>query len=263
MRKRLYEIIEAANSISGFDLASGIYDAVIITFVLLSIIPLAMKNPPAFFETFDQICAGVFMVDYILRLSTADYKFGKHSLSSFLRYPFSFMAIVDLLSILPSISYFSKSFRMIRVFRLLRAFRIVKVFRYSPTMRMVTAVFRETRRALGAVFSLAVGYILLSALAIFSVEGDTFENFFEAVYWATVSLTTMGYGDIVPSTILGRIVTMLSSVVGIAIVALPSGIITAGYIKQVNKRIVPGSPHLEALSTPNLQHPSASSGDNI
>lgn len=259
MRKRLYEIIEAANSMTGFDLASGIYDAVIITFVLLSIIPLAMKDPPAFFDPFDKICAGVFLVDYILRLATADYKFGKHSVSSFLRYPFSFLAIVDLLCILPSVPFFSASFETIRVLRLLRAFRIIKVFRYSTTMRSVMAVFRETRKALLAVFSLAVGYILLSALAIFSVEGDSFQNFYEAVYFATVSLTTMGYGDIIPTTMLGRMVTMLSSVVGIAIVALPSGIITAGYIKEINKRMEPGSPHLEALSTPNLQNHQTSS----
>ncbi len=216
-----------------------------------------MKNPPAYFETIDKICALVFIIDYLLRLATADYRFGKHEISSFLRYPFSFMAIMDLLCILPSIPWFSSSFQMIRVLRLLRAFRIFKIFRYSPTMRRVTAVFRESRRALLAVFSLAVGYILLSALAIFSVEGDSFENFYEAVYWATVSLTTMGYGDIVPVTLLGCLVTMLSSVVGIAIVALPSGIITASYIKEVNKRMDPGTPHLEALATPNLQNPSA------
>ena len=92
------------------------------------------------------------------------------------------------------------------------------------------------------------------------MEGDTFDNFFEAVYWATVSLTTMGYGDIYPVTILGRAVTMLSSVVGIAIVALPSGIITAGYIREVNKTMGPDEPQLEALSTPNLQNPAPPRG---
>ena len=264
MRKRLYEIIEAANSAQRFDLASLIYDLVIIAAVLLSIFPLALKEEPEIFVTLDKVCAGVFIVDYLLRLSTADYKYGRHRLSSFLRYPFSPWAIVDMLSILPSFSFISRAFSMARAFRLLRAFRIFKVFRYSTTMRMLTAVFRESRRALTAVFSLAVGYILLSALAIYSVEGDTFDNFFEAVYWATVSLTTMGYGDIYPVTILGRVVTMLSSLVGIAIVALPSGIITAGYIKEVNKRMVPhGQPHVEALSTPNLQNPSADFGDKI
>ena len=128
-----------------------------------------MKDPPAYFETIDRICAWVFIIDYFLRLATADYRFGKRGISSFLRYPFSFTAIVDFLCIMPSIPWFIRTFQSIRVFRLLRAFRIFKIFRYSPTMRRVTAVFRESRRALVAVFSLAVGYILLSALAIFSV----------------------------------------------------------------------------------------------
>ena len=69
----------------------------------------------------------------------------------------------------------------------------------------------------------------------FNVEPDTFDNFFSAIYWATVSLTTMGYGDIYPVSTIGRVVTMLSSFVGIAIVALPAGIITAGYMDEIKK----------------------------
>lgn len=78
-------------------------------------------------------------------------------------------------------------------------------------------------------------YVLISALVVFNVEPDSFNNFFDAVYWATVSLTTMGYGDIYPVTTVGRIVTMVSSVFGIAIIALPSGIITAGFMDALNK----------------------------
>lgn len=79
----------------------------------------------------------------------------------------------------------------------------------------------------------ALGYIFISALVIFNVEPETFGSFFDAVYWATVSLTTMGYGDIYPVSTIGRIVTMLSSFIGIAIVALPAGILTAGYMEEL------------------------------
>ena len=85
------------------------------------------------------------------------------------------------------------------------------------------------------VLTLALAYIIISALVIFNVEPDTFDNFFDAVYWATVSLTTMGYGDIYPVTAAGRIITMLSSLFGIAIVALPAGIVTAGYMEEIEK----------------------------
>ena len=76
---------------------------------------------------------------------------------------------------------------------------------------------------------------LVAALVIFNVEPDSFNTFFDAVYWATVSLTTVGYGDIYPVSTMGRIITMLSSVFGIAIVALPAGIITAGYMTEIQK----------------------------
>ena len=83
--------------------------------------------------------------------------------------------------------------------------------------------------------TMAVAYVVISALVIYNVEPESFENFFDAIYWATISLTTVGYGDIYPVTTVGRIVTMISSVFGIAIIALPSGVITAGYLEEVNK----------------------------
>lgn len=92
---------------------------------------------------------------------------------------------------------------------------------------MILNVLAKEKIALISVGSFALAYILVSALVVFSVEPDSFETFFEAVYWATVSLTTVGYGDIYPVTTTGRIVTMVSSLLGIAIVALPAGIITA------------------------------------
>ena len=258
MRKRLYEIIEADDPADGVDLPSTIYDVFMIVIITISILPLAFKAQPPIFTTFEHIALAVFIADYILRLSTADYKFGKHELSSFLRYPFSPMAIVDLVSILPSLAMVNSGLRLLRVMRMLHAFRVFRVFkafRYSSIIRTLSEVLRESREPLAAVFALAVGYILMSALVIFTVEGDSFDNFFEAVYWATVSLTTVGYGDIYPVTVIGRIVTMVSSLAGIAIVALPSGIITAGYIKAINRHMAPKGTHVETLSSLELADP--------
>ncbi|MBR5437870.1 MAG: two pore domain potassium channel family protein, partial [Clostridia bacterium] len=83
--------------------------------------------------------------------------------------------------------------------------------------------------------TMAVAYVLVSALVIYNVEPETFETFFDAVYWATISLTTVGYGDLYPVTTIGRIITMVSSAFGIAIIALPSGIITAGYLEEIKE----------------------------
>ena len=149
------------------------------------------------------------------------------------------MAIVDLISILPSFSIISGGFKVLRVLRMIRALRVVRVFkamRYSKSFEIIGNVLKSSRSSLVAVCTLAGGYILVSALIIFNVEPESFNNFFDAVYWATVSLTTVGYGDIYPVSTLGRIITMISSIFGIAIVARPAGIITAGYMTEISKQ---------------------------
>lgn len=127
----------------------------------------------------------------------------------------------------------NEGFRLFRLFRIFRTFRVFKAFRYSKSIVIIVRVIRNSREALMAVCTLALGYIIVSALIVFNVEGDSFETFFDAIYWATVSLTTVGYGDIYPVTTAGRIITMISSIFGIAIVALPAGIITAGYMEAL------------------------------
>lgn len=146
------------------------------------------------------------------------------------------MAIIDLISILPSLTVLSQGFkllRLLRMFRALRVFRAFKLFRYSKNAQIIANIFKKQKGPLCYVLILALGYIVISALVVFNVEPDSFNTIFDAIYWATVSLTTMGYGDIYPVTEIGRIVTMISSLFGIAIVALPAGIITAGYMDEL------------------------------
>lgn len=234
MRARIFQIIEKSN---GEEKLSQIYDIVMITTILVSLIPLAFKEDNLLFVIIDKTAMVIFIIDYLLRWMTADYKYEKKSISSFLRYPFSPMAIIDLLSILPSMSLVNNSFKALRVLRMIRAFRVfrvIKSFRYSKNFQILGDVIRRSRKSLIAVGILAGGYILVSALIVFNVEPESFETFFDAVYWATVSLTTVGYGDIYPVSTLGRMITMISSVFGIAVVALPAGIITAGYTSELN-----------------------------
>lgn len=146
------------------------------------------------------------------------------------------MAIIDLLSILPSINMINKGFKVLKTIRLIRTFRVLRIFksfRYSKNIQIILQVEKNSKKALIAVLYLAIGYIFVCSLIIFNVEPDSFNTFFDAIYWATISLTTVGYGDIYPITTLGRIITMVSSFMGIAIVALPAGIITAGYMKEI------------------------------
>ena len=176
------------------------------------------------------------MVDYIFRLMTADYKIKKGK-KSFILYPFTPMAVIDLLSILPTIVAINSAFKILKVLRLLRTlrvFRVFKVVRYSKSISIIINVFKKQKESLLVVCGMAIGYILVSALIVISIEPETFPTFFDAIYWATVSLTTVGYGDIYAVSTAGKIITMISSIFGIAIVALPAGIVTAGYMDELN-----------------------------
>ena len=112
----------------------------------------------------------------------------------------------------------------------------MKFLRYSKSIRVIVEVLKKEREPLLAVCYMALGYILVTALIMFSAEPDTFDNFFDALYWATTALTTVGYGDIYPITDVGRLVSMVSSLAGIAVVALPAGIITAGYLSAIKEQ---------------------------
>ena len=232
MRKHLYEIIENPNEDNKL---SNIYDFSMLIIIIASLIPLFFKNENIGFIIIDKVTVCIFIIDYLLRWITADYKMDKGKFSFFI-YPFSFMAIIDMLSILPSLTIVNKGFKALRVLRMIRALKVFKVFkaiRYSKSFKIIGNVLKNSKDSLIAVCVLAFGYIIISALIIFNVEPDTFDTFFDALYWATVSLTTVGYGDIYPVSALGRIITMVSSMFGIAIVALPAGIITAGYMKEL------------------------------
>ena len=233
-RKRIFEIIETAKE---DDRLSNVYDVFMMIVIVLSLVPLAFKTEYTLFVVFEKIAVVIFIIDYILRLWTADLKLKKGALS-FLLYPVTPMALIDLLCILPSISAVAGAFRVLKVFRLLRTLRVFRVFkavRYSKSINMIRDVFTIEKKPLITVLVLAFGYIVVSALVIFNVEPDLFGNFLDAIYWATVSLTTMGYGDITPVTSIGRAVTILSSIFGIAIIALPSGIITAGFMRLLRE----------------------------
>ena len=200
--------------------------------IIASLLPLCFKESSPVLETIEYACVLVFIADYLARWATADLKLGKGALS-FLIYPFTPMAVIDLLSILPVFNALNDAPRTLRVLRLFRALRTFKLIRYSKSASAIAAVFEKEREALLAVLGLAIGYILVSALAIFNVEPETFNTFFDAVYWAVVSLTTVGYGDLYPTSDVGRAIAMISSLMGVAVVALPSGILTAGMLDEL------------------------------
>lgn len=236
MREKLFKIIDVSTEDNS--LSHG-YDSFMMIVIIVSLVPLAFKTTNTVFLIIEYVSTFVFIIDYLFRLITADFKTGLKHPAAAIVYPFTPMAAIDLLVILSSFSFLSIGFRVLKVLRLLRTLRVLraaKMLRYSKSLLIIINVFKKEKHALSAVATMAIAYIVVSALVIFNVEPDSFETFFDAIYWATVSLTTVGYGDIYPVSTIGRIVTMISSVFGIAIIALPSGIITGGYLNEINKK---------------------------
>lgn len=237
MRQRLFEIVEHSKEGS---LASKIYDRLMLVIIVVSIVPLAFRERNTLFNWFDNVSVAIFIADYALRWITADFKLHK-GWKSFLLYPFTLFAIIDLLSILPSIGLCKPTFKLLRIMRLIKIFRILKIVRYSYRIELLFNVLRKERATLLSVFMIAVFYIIVTALIMFNAEGASevnathFRNFFDALYWATTTLTTVGYGDIYPTTNIGRLISMLSAIVGVAIIALPSGVITASYLEELKQ----------------------------
>ena len=230
-RKTLFQIIEPHQKENAIEKA---YDVFMFLTIIVSLIPLTTKSHTGIFMWLDFVSTIIFIIDYILRLVTADYKLEKGKLSFFL-YPLTFLALADLLCILPSLFLLNDSLRLFKILRMLRILRVFKSIRYSKNVQILTNVLKKQKDSLMIVGLLALGYIFISALIIFNVEPSTFPNFFDALYWATISLTTVGYGDIYAVSTTGKIITMISSFLGIAIVALPAGIITAGYMKEIKE----------------------------
>ena len=236
-RKDIYTIIEKDD---GSSIWSHVYDVFMFCTIILSVVPLMFWDDYPIFWHIEVFTTTVFIIDYILRWVTADYKLGKGA-HSFVSYPYSFWAIIDLLTILPSFQLLGPKFKILRTLRMLKILRLMKALRYSSQLFLFVEVLKKERKVLTAVLLFSAAYIFVTALVMFNFEPrinpntgqGTFKTFFDAIYWSTVTLTTVGYGDLCPATDLGRLISMFSSLFGVAVIALPSGIITASYLDEL------------------------------
>ena len=231
-RERIYEVL--ANEKED-DRVAIVYNTIMVALIVLWMVPLWFKGDNPAFAVIDRSCTGVFIVDYLLRWATADFKL-KRGKASFALYPFTPMAILDLLSFAPTFVPANASLKTIRVLRVIGALRAYKLVRHSKSIRMLLDAVLSQRMPLLITFGLSIIYVFACATVMFNIEPDTFENFIDALYWSVISLTTIGYGDIHPVTVVGRVVATISAMAGVAIIALPSGIIAAGLVNELSKK---------------------------
>lgn len=236
-RKRIFELVERSHQTDKVGIG---YDILMLLTITISIIPLMFIEEHPVFKYIEAITVSIFIIDYLLRWLTADYKLGKKGWS-FVLYPITPMAIIDLLSILPGLSVLSSGFKIFRVTRLFKILRLFKFLRYSDKLEILWRVIKKEKGVLLSVLGISIFYVFITALIMFNAEPHinpttgavTFSSFFDALYWATVTLTTVGYGDLCPVTDIGRFISMLSSIFGVAVIALPSGVITASYLDEL------------------------------
>ena len=232
-KRRIYEVIEVS---SIGDVSSRAYDRLMTTAIIVGLLPLTVKEMNNYLVAIDIFVSILFIIDYAARVYTADYKMGYQNYRAYIAYIFTPLAIFDFLSIIPVVYIFIPVSGFISLLRLFRVFRMLKLVRYSKTMIIIRNVIRKVKSQLMAVLFLIIIYIFGAAMLIFQLEPDLFDNFFDALYWATISITTIGYGDIYPVTTVGRLITMISALVGMAVIALPTGIITAAYMAEITKK---------------------------
>ncbi len=242
MKRKIFNIIQIgdkSNPLSRlFDIfiAIVIGDNILVTF-LQTFDELSFLFPA--FHVIEVVTILIFCVEYILRIWTADYLYpDKSEFRSRLRFLISFDGIIDLLTILP---FFFLSgmviFRMLRVARIFHLFRLNA--RYDSFNVITTVLYEKRNQIISSVFIVLV-LMLASSLCMYSVEHDSqpkvFSNAFSGIWWSMSTLLTVGYGDIYPITTLGQIMAICIAYLGVGAVAIPTGIISAGFVEQYQRK---------------------------
>lgn len=190
----------------------------------------------------DDITVAFFAVDYVLRIITAEEQYpGYKGGEAAAKYATSAYGIIDLLSFLPHYlpAFFPAGAAVFRMFRVVRIFRLFRINAYSDSLTLIGNVIKGKKTQLLASMFIIALLILASSLCMYSVEHnaqpDVFKNAFSGIWWATSTLLTVGYGDIYPVTILGQILGIIITFLGVGLVAIPTGIISAGFIEEYQK----------------------------
>ena len=246
LRKRIFQIIEVG---SLDDYPSRLYDFV----NMLAIVVNLMISILYTFEEFrtpyghlalaiEAVTVAFFAIDYALRLFTAKVKYGKFSEPhALIRYIFSFGGLVDLCSFLPYYLpiFFPSGVVAFRMFRVARIFRLFRITAYYDSLSVITEVITSKKQQiLSSVFLIAI-LMIASSLCMYSLENaaqpDVFTNAFSGIWWAVSTLLTVGYGDIYPITTMGKVFSIIVTFLGVGMVAIPTGIISAGFVDQYSR----------------------------
>lgn len=224
MKEKVRNIIEVGNGVP-----SRVFDVFIQTLILLSLVTFSIETLPdlttpqkIWLNRVEAFMVIVFTVEYVLRIWVAEKK---------ATFVFSFFGIIDFLAILPFYLSFGIDLRSIRIFRLIRLFRLFKLVRYNAAISRYHYAFRLIKEELILFFSISVLTLYCAAVGIYFFENEAqpevFSSIFSSLWWAVATLTTVGYGDIFPITLGGKMFTFFVLFIGLGIVAVPAGLISS------------------------------------
>ncbi|MCR4794824.1 MAG: ion transporter [Ruminococcus sp.] len=241
LRKRIFDIIQIGNK---YDFPSRFFDYLIVTVIILNILTVflstfdQLERFSSFFTVIELSTMSVFCIEYILRIWTADYLYPKlGKFTARMRFLISFDGIVDLLTILPF--FFLDGFIVFRMLRVVRIFHLFRVNAHYDSFYVITTVLTEKKNQIISSVFIIIVLMLASSLGIYSVEHEaqpeTFRNAFSGIWWSVSTLLTVGYGDIYPITVIGKLMAIFIAFLGVGVVAIPTGIISAGFVEQYTK----------------------------
>ena len=241
IKKRIFDIIQIGNK---SDFVSRFFDIFIAVVIILNILVMFLETfqeLEPFFDIFywiEYITISIFIVEYVLRIWTADLLYPKYSrMRAIFEFLISYDGIIDLLTIIPFFMFDGfVVFRMLRVVRIFHLFRINS--RYDSFNVIKNVLYEKKNQIFSSVFIIII-LMLASSLGIYAAEHeaqpDAFKNAFSGIWWAVSTLLTVGYGDIYPVTIMGQIMAIIIAFLGVGVVAIPTGIISAGFVEQYTK----------------------------
>jgi len=255
LRRRTHLFISSTKSASGLNRAFNLF---IITLILLNVTAMILESiervrtlVPGWFLGFEYFSVAVFSLEYVLRIwSCVEEPPYSRPVFGRLRFALTPLALVDLLAVLPFyLPYLSvdlrvlRMFRMVRIMRVMRIMRIAKLGRYSESVQtLLRVLYAKREQLLSTVFILGI-LLVVSASLMYYAERDaqpkSFSSIPAAMWWAVATLTTVGYGDIYPVTAIGKLMASVIAVLGIGLGALPTGILGAGFIEEMQNRKKP------------------------
>jgi voltage-gated potassium channel len=253
-RAKVHELIDAQAIQSRLERSLNIF---LMGLIFLNVLAVMLETEAelylrfkAFFHWFDAVSVLIFTIEYLLRLwSCTENERFRHPLWGRIRYLLTPLAVIDLLAILPFYvpMLIRADLRFLRALRLFRIFRLLKLGRYVRSLRTIRNVFRDNKEELLiTIFSVLILLVFSSSLMYFVEHGAQPEKFASipaAMWWGISTLTTIGYGDIYPITLLGKVLGGIIAILGIGLFALPAGILASGFAEEIRKKEKKACPH--------------------